>query len=197
MSSGQFFTEKVPQLVENFLDMKIAYIDTATKGIPDPSILDRHVKRMKELNFNFEVIDIAGKNEDGLFELLKNKDLIYVQGGNTFYLLKCIRESGFDKVIKKLLHKGIIYAGASAGAYVACPTIEMATWNDTRHFDRFGITDFTAMNLFPNLIKAHFTEDQRIKLNPYIEKANYTVELLTDDEAIIMKDNKIKKKITA
>ncbi|MBT4722478.1 type 1 glutamine amidotransferase-like domain-containing protein [Candidatus Falkowbacteria bacterium] len=193
MSNGEFFTEKVPQLVENFSKMKIAYINTATKGMPDPSALDRHIERMKELDFNFEVIDIADKNEDELFEQLKTKDLIYVQGGNTFYLLKCIRESGFDKVIKKLLQKGIIYTGASAGAYVACPTIEMATWNDSQHFDRFGITDFTALGLFPSLIKAHFTEDQRPVLDSYINNSHYKVELLADNEALMIKNGKITK----
>ena len=34
-----------------------------------------------------------------LFQEVKDFDIIYVCGENTFYLLKKIRETGFDKVI--------------------------------------------------------------------------------------------------
>jgi|APSaa5957512622_1039677.scaffolds.fasta_scaffold47966_2 peptidase E len=193
MSSGKFFTEKVPSLINDVTKLKIAYISTASKQVPDDGYAKRHQQRMKDLNFNFEEIDITGKKEDELMEILKKKEMIYVEGGNTFYLLKQIRESGFDKVVRKLVKLGMFYAGSSAGAYVACPTIETATWNDTRHFDRFGITNFTAMHLFPSLIKAHCNSNKKTELKPFIEKSRYNVELLTDDEAIIVKNGEISK----
>jgi len=36
-----------------------------------------------------------------LEKALINADIIYIEGGNTFYLLKAIRETGFDKLIKE------------------------------------------------------------------------------------------------
>lgn len=194
MSNGQYFTEEVPKLFHDFSNMKIAYINTAPKGMPDQTHLDYHVERMKELKFNFEIIDLAGKNETALLDALSEKDLIYVQGGNTFYLLKYIRESGFEKVIKDLLEKGVVYAGASAGAYVACPTIETAVWSDTQHFDRCGVTDFTAMNLYPSLIKAHCTDELKEKIKPFIEKSKYKVDLLSDGEALVVTNEGVSKK---
>src|SRR3989344_1822348 len=49
--------------------------------------------QMKELGFNVEEIDIEGKNKNLLMKLFENKDIIFVEGGNTFYLLKAIRQS--------------------------------------------------------------------------------------------------------
>ena len=193
MSSGSFFTEKLPSFIKDLDKLKTAYINTASKQVPDDSYAKRHKQRMNDLNFNFEEIDITGKNEEELDKLLRNKQLVYVEGGNSFYLLKQIRESGFDKVIRKLLKIGVIYAGASAGTYVACPTIETEPWTNPNKFNRFGITDFTAMNLFPSLIKAHYTLDQEKTLKPYIEKSKYKVELLTDDEAILVKDDEVRR----
>jgi len=58
--------------------------------------------------FQVEDIDLENKKESELKEILKDKDIIYVQGGNTFYLLKYIKESGFDKLVKQLIQKGKI-----------------------------------------------------------------------------------------
>ena len=41
-----------------------------------------------------------------MFNFFKNKNVIHVEGGNTFYLLKAIRESGFAEVLKELLNEG-------------------------------------------------------------------------------------------
>ena len=43
-------------------------------------------------------------------------DIIYVGGGNTSYLLKTWRETGFDEVLKQAYEHGVILAGISAGA---------------------------------------------------------------------------------
>ena len=43
-------------------------------------------------------------------------DIIYVGGGNTNYLLKTWRETGFDEVLKQAYKHGVILAGISAGA---------------------------------------------------------------------------------
>ena len=108
-----------------------------------------------------------------------------------FFLLKAVRESGFDKVVKELINQGKIYIGISAGSYIACPTIEQSTW---KHQDRnrFGVIDFTSLNLVPFIIVAHFEENYR----PIIEKAakttKYPIVALSDTQAILVEDNKWK-----
>jgi hypothetical protein len=50
-------------------------------------------------------------------------DVIYFTGGNTGYLLKRIKETGFDAVIKKMVYANKVYVGVSAGSLIATPNI--------------------------------------------------------------------------
>lgn len=171
--------------------IKIAHIITASKVEKNLSYLERENQIMKELEFNVESIDIEGKTENELCVLLRNKDIIYVQGGNTFYLLKFVKESGFGKVVKDLIKKGVIYIGVSAGSYIACPTIEMAYW---KHPDRntVGLTDLTGLNLVPFLLSVHYNPEYAATLKKEISTAKYPVKILTDEQAIFIQDNEIK-----
>ncbi len=50
-------------------------------------------------------------------------DVIYVTGGDTNHLLQRIKETGFDKIIKKMVYANKVYVGASAGSLIASPNI--------------------------------------------------------------------------
>lgn len=171
--------------------IKIAHIITASKAEENISYLERESQAMKELGFNVENIDIEGKNENELRSLLVGKDVIYIQGGNTFYLLKCVKESGFDRAVKELIEKGIIYIGVSAGSYIACPTIEMAYW---KHPDRntVGLTDLTGLNLVPFLLSVHFDPEYAPILKQEISKSKHPVRILNDNQAILVQDGNCK-----
>ena len=169
--------------------IKLAHITTASKVEDNISYLENDRTRLIEMGFQVEDIDIDGKNKDDLMLLLKDKDIIYVQGGDTFYLLKKIRESGFDKVVKDLIAKGVIYIGVSAGSYVACPTIEMANW---KHKDRnqWGLVDLSAMNLVPFLLSVHYIPENDEAIKRGISKTKYPIRILTDKQAILVQNGK-------
>jgi len=171
--------------------LKWVYITTAGKSVPDTTYIQKYEQRMQELGWDFEEIDPDGKTADELREILKDKDAINMLGGNAFYLLKSIRESGFEKVLKEFLQRGGVYCGSSSGAYVVSPTIEMSTWKVPQKFDHHGIADFTAMNLVPFLIVAHCTPEIEAMIKPKMEQAKYPVKLLTDQQAILVEDTTI------
>jgi len=50
-------------------------------------------------------------------------DVVYLTGGDTVRLLRRIRETGFDAVIKKMVYADKVYVGVSAGSLVAAPSI--------------------------------------------------------------------------
>jgi len=145
---------------------------------------------MIDVGFSIEDVDIKGKNEKELRKMLKDKDIVYVQGGNTFYLLKYVKESGFDKVVKELIQKGLIYIGVSAGSYIACPTIEMALWKD-QDKNIVGLEDLTALNLVPFLLSVHYILEYKEIIKKGISSSKYPVKMLTDDQAILVRDNKV------
>lgn len=170
--------------------IKLAHIITASKVEDDISYLAKERREMASLGIQIDEIDIEGKKEAELRKLMGDKDVVYVQGGNSFYLLKHARESGFDKVVKDLVNKGIIYIGVSAGSYIACPTIEMANW---KHQDRniVGLTDLTGLNLVPFLLFVHYKPEYKEILESEIPAAKYPVRILTDQQAILVKNDEI------
>ncbi len=180
----QFFPKPLSKL-------RVAHIITAAKPEKDISYLENERRELLAAGFLVEDVDIEGKKENELKKILTDKDIIYVQGGNTFYLLKCIKESGFEKVAREMLERGAIYIGVSAGSYVACPTIEMAEW---KHQDKnfVGLIDLTAMNLVPFLVVAHYRPEYRELIKRGMEEAKYPVRILTDDQAILVKDGEIR-----
>ena len=191
-SSGQFITSyNIDQfLPKKITDCKIAHITTASKKVPDDSYIKRHRQRMDELKFSYNEIDVAGMNENELKKALNGYDIILVEGGNTFYLLKAVKESGFENVVKELIEKGVVYIGISAGSYIACPSIDIAIY-EKKQKDRCGITDLTAMNLVPFLIQAHYTPDLLPDLKKIASKMDYPLYILNDQQALLIQDEKV------
>ena len=50
-------------------------------------------------------------------------DCIYFTGGSTGYLLRRIKETGFDRIIKAMVYANKVYVGVSAGSLIATPDI--------------------------------------------------------------------------
>lgn len=190
--SSNRFLENNPQVFDKpFSKLKTAFVINASKSVPNTDYLERHRKFFKEHDYSIQELDIDGKDKNELRALLKGFEAVFVEGGNSFYLLKSIRESGFDEVIRELLPQGLIYIGASAGSYVACPTIEMALWKHQDKYDHHGITDYTAMNLVPFLMTVHYKPEYREILKDKIARAKYPVKVLDDDQAILVDGDKV------
>ena len=146
LGSGGIRTEERRKLFfhlmkENFEGCKkVVFIPYASRDY------DGYTNSVKEMfsHLEFEIIGIH-ELDNPLVELEKMEG-IYVGGGNTFSLVKKLHEKEIIEIIKrKVLNEGIPYAGVSAGANVACPT--MQTTNDmpidlVPSFETFGIVPF-------------------------------------------------------
>src|SRR3989338_8234749 len=190
-SSGEFVAStNIDNILPKPLSKsRILYITTASKKVNDDSYVEKTRQKIGELSFSYTEIDIAGKTEEELKKALSVSDILYVEGGNTFYLLKAIRDTGFEKIVKKAIENGLVYWGISAGSYIACPSIIMATWSD--RFDRCGVTDWTAMNLVPFFIKAHYTPDMLGTLKEKSNDLQLPLRVLNDDQVVMMKDGEV------
>ena len=137
---------------------------------------------------NIEIADLDSRIS---YRKISSSDVIYVIGGNTFYLLHKMKESGFDKVIRKFVREGGAYVGVSAGSYVACPTIEAAAW---KHADRnaIGLKDLKALGIVPFLITAHYKAEYRTVIRKHATNAKYPVRILADGQAIIVRNNDVR-----
>ncbi len=188
-SNGAFLTDQGYNLLGIPKDqIKIAWVTTASKGSSNLEYLERHKEAMQEKGYDFEEIDIEGKGEKELRETFKGKNVIHMEGGNTFYLLKAVRASGFEKILHELLKQGLVYVGTSAGAYIACPTIIMATWGKQR--DRYDVTDFQALNLVPFVMRVHYTDNMEEALQEHVKNSPHPVRILRDGQGLLVEDGK-------
>jgi dipeptidase E len=172
--------------------INVAYITTASKTEPDKTYVEKDRKLLEEAGFNIEEIDIEGQSQKALYKLLQNINLIYVQGGNTFHLLKAIRESGFDEVILDSIAQGKIYIGVSAGSIICGPTIETSGWKGTwPDKNKVGLKDITALNIVPFNLFVHFAPKWRSSIKHEAGKSNYPVRILTDKQGFLVQNKKI------
>lgn len=181
---------KNPKIGKEFLklvdkkpsEIKICLVITPTKYLKRNKYILRQFKQFKgiripEKNITFFQLDRKAENKD-----LKNKDVIFVFGGNTFEYLDKIRKTGLDKLIKKFVKSGGVYLGLSAGSYVACPTIEVASWKCADK-NVIGLKNLKGLSLVPFLITAHFKEELRPVIEKAAGKTKYEVVALTDKQA--------------
>ena len=192
-SAGMNMKEEILKILPKPAEqIKLAHITTASKVEADTSWVQDEVDEMEKLGFQVEEIDIADMSEDALRGALTDKDIVYVQGGNTFYLLKHVRESGFDTIIKELIEKGVIYVGVSAGSIIAGPTIETAAWKaEYADPNDVNLTDLTGMNLVDFNVFVHYAEKYKESVATESTKSNYPVKILTDEQAILIRDGKV------
>ena len=170
-------------------EIRIGYVTTASKGAKNLDYLERHKQEMTQAGYLYEEFDIEGKSREEIFNFFANKNVIHVEGGNTFYLLKIVRETKFDEILKILLDRGLIYIGVSAGAYIMCPNIEVATWRmDIER--RFGVKDFTGLNYVPYCLKAHYVNDMEKLMKEKMETLKYPLRVLKDGQGIYIENGR-------
>ena len=189
-----------PDLLKKLLDtpnseVKVALINNAQDPYP-PSLSEQRenslVDTFDSLGFqsiNVDLREYEGKIEE-LSKILKSCKLIWVSGGNVFWLRYVMKISGFDIIIKNLLLEGIVYGGWSAGAVVAGPSLKAIDLMDDPNiapeiiWEGLGLAEFF---VWPHWDKEKYLSIQdsaleKMKLLPY-ESIK-----LRDGEVIIVED---------
>jgi dipeptidase E len=86
-------------------------------------------------------------------EAVEKAEVIVIGGGNTWKLLKTMRDNNLIEPVRTKVKSGTPYIGWSAGSNVACPTIK--TTNDMAIVEP---DSFEALNLVPFQINPHYLD---------------------------------------
>ncbi len=122
-------------------------------------------------------------------------DIIYLAGGNTFYFLKHLRESGFLSRLQKFIRSGGIVAGLSAGAIILTPNIYMAAYpphdcdrNEVRlkNLHATGAVDF---EFFPHYVPSGRTHQSMIRYSRRTEKM---IVACPDGSGVVVKNTEVR-----
>ncbi len=116
---------------------------------------DAYTRRMQEAMAPLG-IDVEGAHrQQDLPAAVRAAEAIFVGGGNTFRLVRALRDLGALDPIRTQVSQGTPYLGASAGSNVACPTIR--TTNDMPIVEPGS---FAAIGLIPFQINPHYVDPQ-------------------------------------
>lgn len=149
--------------------------------------------KIKLTKKGFKLAEIDLKRKVSLKEF-KNFDVVFVAGGNSFYLLQKMRESGFDKIIRKLVKNDVTYVGSSAGAVVAGPDIWPIRFLDEpasaklKSFKGLGLVDFVPLPHFGN--KKYSKPYGKVMKG--LEKTKYKYIKIKENQAVFVRNNKTK-----
>jgi len=131
--------------------------------------------------------DISEKN------FKEEYDVVYVCGGNTFYILDRLRKTSFDKLIKKLVEENKVYVGVSAGSIIAGPNIEMAEWGSEGDGNEVGLKNLEGFKFTNILFFPHYKNELKKEIDEFQKKTRYKIERFKNGEALIINEKEIKR----
>lgn len=102
----------------------VTFIPTASLVEEYTGYVENDKNAFIELGLIVDILNIEQKTEQDIAETLSKNDLIYVSGGNTFYLLQELIKSKADKLISEQIENGKLYIGTSAGSIILSKNIE-------------------------------------------------------------------------
>ena len=117
---GGGFTHQLDQSLDQFVtdklkktNNKIGFLATASKD--DEKKISLFYKRFENTDFELSHFNLT-TNINGFSEWIMSKDLVYIGGGNTVFMLEIWRKNKLEHIFKEAYEKGIILSGISAGA---------------------------------------------------------------------------------
>lgn len=111
----------------------VAFI--AAAGAVEPwggvhAAINRHM--LRRLGFVVDELDLLRQPPSRIMRALREDDVIFVGGGNTFFLMRWLRRTGAAAAIVDEVRHGKPYVGESAGAVAAAPDIAYIGLMDRR-----------------------------------------------------------------
>lgn len=178
-------------------DTTLCFIPTAANvEIGDKDWFINDLINIHKQNFkSVAIADISAVPENIWRPQIEEADILFFEGGNTYYLMKWVNKSGLYKLLPELL-KTKVYVGVSAGSMITNPDlatkISQAVYGGD--YDRLGEVsglNYVDFYTLPHLNSPYFpklTEENIKKIAEGIPKKMYA---LDDQSAVAVIDGKV------
>jgi len=188
----QAFCELVPKPVAT---SRVAFIPTGANVYTDTSWLDDDIKNLRGSGVgDIDMIDISKLDSSEWVPRCREADVLWFNGGNTYYLLDWIRRSGMSTELRPLLQDKI-YAGVSAGSMVAGPSVESNTSifpeEDDHKTDDLEGLKLVPFAVIPHLNSPNFPHARTKTIEKFANSVSYPVYALDDQSALVSIDGSI------
>lgn len=148
-----------------------------------------------EKNFGgkLELVNLLALDSETVAKRIDLHDVIFTVGGHTDYLMKVFHETGFVKLLPKLLESKV-YVGSSAGSMILGKRLSSEAYKQIySERDMYGIDKFLELvniTVMPHLDSPHFP-NRKETLQKAAENHKGIIYGLRDDSAVIVEDGKI------
>ncbi|MBC1424153.1 peptidase E [Listeria seeligeri] len=150
-------------------------------------------KALENLGLIIDELDVSTASFEVIAKKIAQNDVIYVTGGNTFFLLQELKRTGADKLITAAVEAGKLYVGESAGAVITGANIRFIEAMDSIN-KAPDLTNYDALNLVDFCTVPHFNSVPFKKIAQKIVTANEeTLKLvpISNKEAILIQNNEV------
>lgn len=168
--------------------------------IPTASIVEEyvgHVENDKEafesLGIIVDVLELSTASSADIKEKITSNDYIFISGGNSFYLLQELKETGADLLIKEQVSNGKLYIGTSAGSVVMSPNIQYIELMDDKSFAP-KLADYQAMGMTDQYPLVHYSSEpfETVAEEVYQEyKDKLPLVLLSNEQVMTVRDREV------
>jgi len=184
--------EQTKSYVGDLNGKSVLLIETAAIGegwSPDPVT---EIEPFEKYGASVTLYDLKDKTTQDVQGELSKAHILYVCGGNTFYLLQHMKACGLESILRQRLKEGMIYIGSSAGSIVTGPDIDFIAPMDDPSVAKLsntkalGLTDFLFL---PHL--DHETMGDAAKQIISEHKESRQLHVLNDHQALILDNGKV------
>ena len=141
---------------------EIVFIPTAGNVEDYTDYIDEGRAALTAMGYQVDELDVASESQAAAIAKIKAAQIIYISGGNTFYLLQELKRKQLLPVINEKINAGIPYIGESAGAIIMAPNIEYNSLMDDTSVAP-DLTDYSALAQTDFYTLPHFEEE------PFVE----------------------------
>ncbi len=183
----QWFLQEVSRLGNK----RVAVLYTV-KNPGDEKWLQFRKQELSEANLEHDFIDISQKKN--IAPSLESYGIVYVVGGNTFYILDCLRKSGGAVFLKKAFKESreLLYVGLSAGSMVMGPNIKTAEIKGSGGDDNdIKLENLAGLGVFDFDIYPHYQPKEIALLEDFFASTDQSVVALADSQAIFIDQEKV------
>ena len=182
-------TDLVKTIEPELAGKTVTYIPTVGIVEETEGMVEEETTILESLGLAVDVLDVSAASYESIVNSLTKNDIIFIGGGNTFFLLQELRRSGADKILVQEVNKGKLYIGESAGAVIACPDIGYCSGMDSPE-KAPELTDYTGLGLVDFYIVPHIgNKEMGEAAEKAVEEYNSKLDLkIITDRQIIQVD---------
>lgn len=186
-------TDLVQTITPELEGKTVTYIPTAGIAEDVEGMVEEETSTLESLGMTVDVLEVSSASYDSIVNSLTKNDIIFVGGGNTFFLLQELRRSGADQILIREVEKGKLYIGESAGSIISCPDIGYCAEMDSPE-KAPDLIDYAGLNLVDFYIVPHIgNAEMGEAAEKAVEKYSSELELkaITDEQVILVEEGRV------